>query len=146
MVDQILCLEALKGLGYHDVNTMATKKRVLVVDDELGILHFVRTCLNLAGYEVIITASGKEALQIVEREKPDIMVLDILMVPMNGFEVLDRLRTFSQMPVIVCTAKSLNANEAMQRGANDFITKPFKPAELESKIKVLLSLDGTHSP
>jgi two-component system KDP operon response regulator KdpE len=83
---------------------MDTKKRVLVVDDEPGILRFVSTTLKIAGFDVIVTASGEEALQLAQSQTPDIVLLDVLMQPLTGFDVLQRLRAFSQVPVIVFTA------------------------------------------
>ncbi len=118
---------------------MEYKKRVLVVDDEPGVLRFINVHLSLAGYEVITTTSGKEALQIIKSDKPDIVLLDVLMVPMSGFDVLSELRAFSQVPVIVFTARSFIAGQAIKLGANGFINKPFRPEELSKKIKELLS-------
>ncbi len=117
---------------------MDAKKRVLVVDDERGILRFVNTTLRLAGYEVIATTSGEEALQLAQSKTPDIVLLDILMQPLTGFDVLERLRAFSQVPVIVFTARRDIAETALKEGANDFITKPFVPDELVKKIQAAL--------
>lgn len=117
---------------------METNKLVLVVDDEPGILSFVRITLKQAGYEVISTTNGEEALKLVQSQKPEIMLLDILMQPMTGFEVLDRLRTFSQIPVIVFTARRDIAETALKRAANGYITKPFLPDELIVRIKAIL--------
>lgn len=114
------------------------RQLVLVVDDEPRILHFVCINLDLAGYDVITTTSGEEALQLLESKKPDIMLLDILMNPMNGFEVLSQLRTFSQLPVIVFTGRDDVFSKALQEGANDYIAKPFKPDDLMRKIKDIL--------
>jgi len=83
-----------------------TKKRVLVIDDEPGILRFVSVSLSVAGYDVVGTTSGEEGLKLVESLKPEVVLIDILMVPLTGFEVLERLRVFSQLPVIVFTARN----------------------------------------
>lgn len=122
---------------------METKKRVLVVDDEAGILRFVTACLGMAGYEVITATNGEEALRLAQSEKPDIMLLDVFMVPMSGFDVLERLRTFSQVPVIVFTARSLVVEQALKCGANDSIGKPFRPEELLRKIREVLGRVGS---
>ena len=74
----------------------------------------------------------------MQKEKFDIVLLDILMVPMSGFEVLDKLRTFSQVPVIVFTGRSFIADKALEFGANDYIAKPFDPEELIKKIRNVL--------
>lgn len=117
---------------------METKKRVLVVDDEPQILRFIKINLSLVGYEVITTTSGEEALQLVQSLKPDIMLLDILMSPISGLDVLSKVRTFSQMPVIVFTGQDGIASVALREGANDCIAKPFKPNELTEKVKNIL--------
>ena len=127
---------------YNNVN-MQAKKLVLVVDDEPRILHFVRINLHLAGYDVITTTSGEEALQLVVSGKPDLMLLDVLMSPMNGFDVLSQLRTFSRLPVILFTGKDDIGSTALCKGANDYIVKPFKPEELTKKITNLLEKTET---
>jgi two-component system KDP operon response regulator KdpE len=114
------------------------KKRVLVVDDEPAILRILRINLRLSGYDVITTISGEEALHLVESQQPDIMLLDLLMTPMSGLDVLKKLRTFSQVPVIVLTGRGDKAAVAFREGANDVLVKPFKPEELTKKIRTLL--------
>jgi DNA-binding response OmpR family regulator len=121
---------------------METKKRVLVVDDEPGIIRFVKINLALAGYEVITTLSGEQTLELVQSEKPDIVLLDILMTPMTGFDILMELRTFSQLPVIVFAARNDIGNMAIKDGANGFIAKPFKPDALIKKIREILDHEG----
>ena len=113
---------------------MNAKIRVLVVDDEPGVLRFVKSGLSLAGFDVTTANSGEEALQFARIVNPDIMLLDILMVPMSGFDVLSQLRTFSRVPVIVFTARSDIGAMAVKEGANGFLAKPFKPEELVRKI------------
>lgn len=117
---------------------MDKKKRILVVDDEPGILRFVNTSLGLAGFDVITTGSGQEALQFAETQNPDMILLDILMQPLTGFAVLERLRKFSQVPVIVFTAQRDIADQAIKQGADGFIMKPFVPDELIKKIRAFL--------
>ena len=115
------------------------KKRVLVADDETGILRFVKINLSMAGYEVFTTTSGEEALKLVDSVKPDVMLLDILMTPFSGFEVLAKLRPASQLPVIVFTAKSDFGERALKEGADDYIAKPFLPDQLLKKIENVLN-------
>jgi DNA-binding response OmpR family regulator len=117
---------------------MRAKQRVLVVDDEPGVIRFVKINLTLAGYEVITTTSGEEVLSLIESMKPDIMLLDVFMTPITGFDILVELRTFSQLPVIVFTARNDIGKTAIQEGANGFISKPFKPEELINKIREIL--------
>jgi DNA-binding response OmpR family regulator len=116
-----------------------TKTRVLIVDDEDGILRFVRISLNLLGYDVTTTNNGADALRLAKAEKFDIILLDIVMAPMDGLEVLIELRTFSQVPVIVFTAQSVIFGEALELGANDSLAKPFMPQNLAKKIQEVLN-------
>lgn len=103
------------------------KKCVLVVDDEPGIVKVLGIKLKLHGYEVIGTTSGAEAVELAREKDPDVMLLDILMPGMNGMEVLERVRTFSRVPVIVFTARPDVTQIAMKMGADDFIAKPSTP-------------------
>ena len=102
------------------------------------MLRFVKIGLTAAGYEVITADGGEEALGLVRTKAPDVMLLDLLMVPMTGFEVLQRLRVFSQLPVIIFTARSFSAEQASKSGANGYIAKPFQPADLDKKIQEVL--------
>jgi two-component system KDP operon response regulator KdpE len=121
------------------MNPEEKKQRVLVVDDQPKVLRFIEIDLKLRGFEVITTTSGSEALELVRSAKPDIMLLDIIMPGMDGFEVLKKLRNFTQLPVIAFSASPGNYHEAMRLGANDFMSKPFQADEMASKIKSLLS-------
>ncbi len=125
----------------------ASKKRVLVVDDEPGIGKVLRIRLGLSGYEVTTTTSGAEAIELVRTQEPDVVLLDIVMPDVNGFEVLDRVRKFSQVPVIVFTGRSEIAQFALNLGANDTIIKPLDPDLLEEKIRrVLGGNEGQDTP
>jgi two-component system, OmpR family, KDP operon response regulator KdpE len=117
--------------------TKDSKIRVLVVDDDVKILRFLRSSLTLAGYDVATVTSGEEALKLVESDKPDIMLLDLFMPVMDGFEVLERIRSASELPVIAFSAHISAADRALCLGANRFLSKPFRPDEL---IKVINSL------
>jgi OmpR family response regulator RpaB len=110
------------------------KKRVLVIDDEAGILRFVKVSLSLAGYDVITASSGEDGLKLFDSQKPDIVLLDILMTPMTGLEVLEKLRKYSKVPVVVFTAKGEMGKRVLEIGANDFLPKPFMPEQLIKKI------------
>lgn len=121
------------------MNTEGKKQCVLVVDDYPKVLRFIEIDLKLRGFEVVTATSGSEALELVKSAKPDIMLLDIIMPEMDGFEVLQKLRDFTQLPVIAFSASPGNYHDAMRFGANDFMTKPFQPDEMASRIKALLS-------
>jgi DNA-binding response OmpR family regulator len=116
-----------------------TKKRVLVVDDEPGIGKILEVKLRLSGYDVITTTRGTEAIDLVRTREPDIMLLDILMPDVTGMDVLERVRTFSQIPIIVFTGRQDIARFASKHGANDYIAKPFNPDLLVQKIQSLLN-------
>ena len=119
---------------------MDKKKLVLVVDDEPRVLWFVKISLTTAGYDVVTAASGEEALGLMQSHKFDIILLDLLMTPMDGLEVLGRLRTFSKVPVLIFTAHAfIAADQALQMGANGFIAKPFKPEDLVKKVESMLN-------
>lgn len=114
------------------------KKRVLVVDDELSILRFVKTSLSLAGYDALTASSGEEALRLTRTENPDIVILDIFMPSMSGYEVLREMRKFTDVPVVIFSASRSAYEKAMEYGADGFISKPFKPADLARKIEGIL--------
>ena len=121
------------------MNKTERKKRVLVVDDQPKVLRFMEIDLKTRGFEVITTTSGKEALELIGSAKPDIILLDIVMPNIDGFEVLKQLRIFSRVPVIVFSASIANYDKAMRLGANSFISKPFKANDMVSRINTLLS-------
>lgn len=116
---------------------MGDKKQILIVDDEPGILRILEIQLNNDGYDVITTESGAEAIGLVREKNPDIVLLDILMPGMTGLEVLEDIRAFSSVPVIIFTANNKVVEEAMKLGANGSIPKPFVPEELTKKIEAL---------
>ena len=112
---------------------------MLVVDDEPGIANILRIKLKLHGYEVLITTRGIEAVELARIQNPDIMLLDIIMPDITGFEVLERVRTFSTVPVIVFTARREMAEKALKSGAAAFMAKPFNPDQIIQKIESVLN-------
>ncbi len=117
----------------------ATKKKlVLVVDDQPRVLTFVEIDLKLRGFDVITTVSGQKALELVNSMKPDIVLLDMVMPGMDGFEILNKLRAFTDLPVIAFSASPGNQDPAMLAGANDFMHKPFDPDDMVKRIRTLL--------
>ncbi len=115
-------------------------KKVLLVEDEKNVILGVRTCLDAVGYDVEIVEDGEEALNSVNREHPDLILLDLLLPKVDGFEVLKTLKDkeeTSKIPVIVLTAKAeeVDRQRAMDLGAESYMTKPFKPQELWDVLK-----------
>ncbi len=120
------------------IKNVDTKKRVLVVDDEPAIGNVVRIKLRICGYDVTVANRGSEAISLIKREEPDLVLLDILMPDVTGFEVLAEVRKFSSVPVIIFTARREIADAALKYGANDYIAKPFDPDRLVEKVKTVL--------
>jgi two-component system KDP operon response regulator KdpE len=114
------------------------KKSILVVDDEPRIGKILSIKLRLYGYEVITTTSGAEAIELIRTKEPDIVLLDMLLPDVAGLEVLGRVRAFSQVPIVVFTAKPDIIQSAIKLGANDSITKPFDPDQVVKKIGTIL--------
>ena len=114
--------------------------RVLVVDDEPPIVRAVAANLRVRGFEVLTAASGETALAAVETHQPDCVVLDLGLPGIDGLEVLRRLRTWTQVPVVVLTAVDGERDKvtALDLGADDYVTKPFGVAELMARIRVAL--------
>jgi DNA-binding response OmpR family regulator len=119
------------------------KKRILVVDDEPRIGKVLGIKLSLSGYSVKTTTSGAEAIELVGIQEPDIVLLDMLMPDITGMDVISRVRTFSQVPIIVFTGRPEIVQSAMKLGANDCIAKPFSPDVLVGKIKSVLTASKT---
>jgi two-component system KDP operon response regulator KdpE len=113
---------------------MKAKTKILLVDDERAILRVIGVKLKISGYDVVTASSGQEALNLVKAESADIMLLDVIMPGIDGFEVLEKVRVFSELPVIVFSARPENAQEALRLGASDFLAKPF---DLDDLIKAI---------
>jgi DNA-binding response OmpR family regulator len=120
------------------VTESSRKKRILVVDDHPQVLKFIGIDLKLRGFEVLSTGSGADCLKMINQSMPDIVLLDVLMPGMNGFDVLKELRKTSDLPVIAFSASPGNQGEALRLGASDFMHKPFDPDEMARKINKLL--------
>ncbi len=113
-------------------------KKILIVDDELAILRILSIKLKISGYDVVTACGGQEALEKIESAKPNLMLLDVIMPVVDGFEVLQKLRKISKMPVIVLSARPENEQKALSLGANDFLAKPLDVNELVDRIEKLL--------
>jgi len=121
---------------------------ILVVDDESRMIRFVRMNLELEGFQVAGASNGLEALEKVRDYLPDLVVLDVMMPEMDGFETLERLREISTVPVIMLTVKGDEADRirGLELGADDYVTKPFSPRELASRIRAVLRRAEMPSP
>jgi len=114
--------------------------QVLVADDEARMIHFIRMNLELEGFQVIEASNGIEALDMVRKHIPDLIILDVMMPQLDGFETLRMLREFSGIPVIMLTAKGEEEDKVrgLELGADDYVTKPFGARELVSRVKAVL--------
>ena len=112
-------------------------KRILVVDDEPRMIGFIRMNLELEGYQVIEAHNGLEALEAIRTQLPDLVLLDVMMPQLDGFETLRMLREFSSIPVIMLTAKGEEDDKVygLELGADDYVTKPFGSRELSSRVR-----------
>lgn len=114
-------------------NSFLHRKKLLLVDDELDLLKMVTDILKDAGFETVLTAASvKEAVMVAKQEKPDLMILDVMLPDGDGFSLMEQLRTFTDVPVIFLTAKDEAADKlaGLGLGADDYISKPFMPQEL----------------
>ncbi|TES82127.1 MAG: response regulator transcription factor, partial [Dehalococcoidia bacterium] len=124
------------------------KTRILIVDDELSILKYLRANLEAEGYEVLSAMDGAQALQTLEAELPDLVVLDIMMPEMDGLEVCRRLREWSQLPVIMLSALDDESDkvQCLDLGADDYITKPFGKDEFIARVRAVMRRAEAASP
>ena len=116
------------------------RHRILVVDDEPRMIRFIQMNLELEGYQVSQASNGFEALTKLRDDLPDLVILDVMMPDMDGFETLRLLREVSAVPVIMLTVKADEEDKVrgLELGADDYVTKPFSPKELSSRVKAVL--------
>jgi two-component system KDP operon response regulator KdpE len=121
-------------------NNPSRKHKILVVDDERRMVGFIRLNLEQDGFEVIEAYNGTEALERLRDSLPDLILLDVMMPDIDGFEVLRTIREISQVPVIMLTAKGEEEDivKGLELGADDYVTKPFSPRELVSRVRAVL--------
>ena len=119
--------------------------KILVVDDEDLLVKGIRFNLRGDGYEVISGSNGLEAVSLAQAEQPDLIVLDVMMPEMDGLTACAKIREFSDVPIILLTAKADDMDKLMgfDHGADDYLTKPFNILELKARIKALLRRAGT---
>ena len=114
--------------------------KILVVDDEKLLVKGIRFNLENEGYDVITGSDGMEAVELAGSENPDLIVLDLMMPRLDGLEACGKIREFSDVPIIMLTAKADDMDKLMgfEHGADDYLTKPFNILELKARIKALL--------
>ncbi|MDI6762667.1 MAG: response regulator [Thermodesulfobacteriota bacterium] len=121
-----------------------SKKRILVVDDEMDLVETVRFSLELEGYDVLVAYNGEEALNQARKENPDLILLDLMLPKLDGYKVCRLLKfdeRYKHIPILMLTAKIQEKDKAtgMETGANEYITKPFEMDELMKKVKGYIS-------
>ena len=116
------------------------RQRVLAVDDDLAILRYLQHSLDSAGYQSLVTSDPTQVTKLVEMEQPDLILLDLRLPEISGFDLLKRIREFSDTPIIFLTAsdRSEDTIRALKMGADDYVTKPFSPTELLARIEATL--------
>src|SRR5512147_2535303 len=124
------------------------RRRILVVDDEERMVRFIRMNLEHDGFQVSEAFNGKQAIQRLRDVTPDLILLDVMMPDLDGFEVLETIREISTVPVIMLTAKGEEDDRirGLELGADDYITKPFSPRELVSRVKAVLRRTEAANP
>ncbi len=115
-------------------------KTILVVDDEANIRDLARLYLEKEGYQVIIATNGRQALDQVRHDEPDLVVLDLMLPEVDGWEVCRRLRATGNLPIIMLTARDDDVDKivGLELGADDYLTKPFNPRELVARVRSVL--------
>jgi len=123
---------------------MERQQLILAVDDEESILKLLRVNLGRDGYELVTASNGESALELLQERRPDLVLLDIMMPGLDGFQVLGLIRQRSNVPVIMLTARSerTTLRDALVLGADDYVTKPFSMSVLAARIKAKLRRAG----
>jgi len=123
------------------------KQNILIVDDEASVVEVVGLYLRREGFEITSAADGREALEAMQKGRPDLLILDVMLPEIDGLEILRRLRagSDSKVPVILLTARGQEIDRiyGLELGADDYVVKPFSPAELTARVKAILRRTGT---
>src|SRR6266699_750493 len=120
---------------------MAAKKTtILAADDDPQLLRLVTRNLQLEGYEILAASDGQQALELIENNSPDLVLLDVMMPRMDGFTVCHSVRSFSSVPIIIVTARGQDQDKVrgLDLGADDYLTKPFSVDELLARVRSVL--------
>ncbi len=121
---------------------------ILIVDDERRMVSLLQSYLMQEGYRVVTAYNGREALEVADKENPDLVVLDIMMPEMNGYDFMHAHRSEKDTPIIMLTAKVEDDDKivGLELGADDYVTKPFKPRELMARVRNVLRRAGKNKP
>lgn len=119
-------------------------QKILVIEDEEGIIHLLNLYLRDAGYSVVAARDGADGLALHAREHPDLVILDIMLPALDGFEVCRRIRSWSKTPILMLTARGDEDDriQGLELGADDYLVKPFSPRELVSRVRAILRRVG----
>lgn len=119
-------------------------QKILIIEDEEGIIHLLNLYLKDAGYIVVAARDGADGLALHAREHPDLVILDIMLPAIDGFEVCRRMRAWSKTPILMLTARSGEDDRinGLELGADDYLVKPFSPRELVSRVRAILRRTG----
>ena len=114
--------------------------KVLIIEDDPGISNYLKTTVDAAGYDVLVTATGQNAVQMISSHCPDCILLDLGLPDMDGNEIIRSVRTWTQTPIIVISARNTEEDKAaaLDNGADDYVTKPFGTLELLARIRTAL--------
>ena len=113
--------------------------RILIVDDDIGIIKFLRANLKAEEYQTLTAMDGAEALETIERELPDLLILDLMLPKVDGFNILSQLRQWSEIPIMIISARDSEKDkiECLNLGADDYVTKPFGVGELMARVRAV---------
>ena len=122
-------------------------QKILIIEDEEGIVHLLNLYLKDAGYDVVVARDGADGLALHAREHPDLVLLDIMLPALDGFEVCRRIRAWSKTPILMLTARDSEDDriQGLDLGADDYLVKPFSPRELVSRVRAILRRTSTGS-
>src|SRR5919108_692018 len=115
-------------------------QKILIIEDEEGIIHLLKLYLKDAGYDVVVAKDGADGLALHARERPDLVILDIMLPALDGFEVCRRIRSWSSTPILILTARVAEDDrvQGFDLGADDYLVKPFSPRELVGRVRAIL--------
>ena len=123
-------------------------KTIMVVDDEMRLVSVVEAYLEQEGFRVVKASNGRDAIFVAREEKPDLIILDVMMPEMDGYEFMRQYRKEKETPIILLTAKVEDDDKVigLELGADDYITKPFRPRELIARVRAVLRRSGKTQP